>query len=1455
MNNLYRFVSTLTLLVGFCAVSIGQTAPNCKDVNASLDVFGDAHLSLEQFVTNIGTNSATLSIVRRNGDVVLEPTLLTYNQMVTIAACPFRDEQLKMSVSIDDLGACWSALTFKQSNGPQLLGRAKDVYCYDPLVKGGHIDDELPLATIACLYNLEVTHSSDWVVPYACTPTAGDAINDTAKVIYREYEAFDKEGRRGTVFDTITVFNIPPVTLGSTANTYCAEKDTTYCGDGFAGPYMLVPERCDPGVVPGDFDGDLSPCDTLYFLVYDSIMNVWVENPIFTEYKCGILVHVDKTNFPASSCDKQIKYSVDIKQSCLGTIRTECLIDPNLVANNAIVEIAPGYYRCEFWLIDLDTVPPIVECKFDKLDDHNVAWPRGFIDSTHVDFDGNTPYHCFDVPISPSNDTTAPVIIVSTSSHDCVAHTYIPPVCVYDAWSGVKQVKAQIPGFGSWILTSNGEECDELDTYTYPGDTDYNVTGICYESHVQVPLPKAEEPYQILYEVYDSCHNIDSIYCYIFVKDRISPDPVVDKGVTVSLTSKKVWVDAESFDEGSSDNCGVNMFLVRRTDWYEECVTLCDSIKPCCWGQHEDTLYQAFLQPDKHVDEIEAYYARTLDWLKNDGTPCANLIYNAWQYDLMKHATLKCKKHPYEVGDEYFRKLFTKCYEDYLYDTDLTTMYDIDPGDPIEYCLDRWCLVSPFDLPGCGDHDNLTNEGLAGYDFFDESLLESEKRIIELYETIGGGWSDKVPFTCDDACGPVTVEILVMDYWCNWSLAWSKVWVEDKTPAKVAKDVYDEQITCKTYKDQRYSYPGEAHPVSLEYIVEAGKAGDSTGLALLDEVFGGYCKAWVDPYGNYVDIDGNEIECDIPFYDSTCYCTTDVEKVRVYEDHHGYIWKDSLITDCYYDQDTLHFQKGIVVVNCDDNVYCEQEVWCDIDHCGQGYIYRKWKIWQGCPASYYHDENVPDSLKHPVDTIYRSQRIYVGNKCDLSKYMFDVPADETVYACGVTYDPDGSGNLIGDAGPESTGYATYKFDDDCRLVGIAHDDRVFKIVGGEQGCYKILRTWYFADWCGYGTPVSGNWWKDYELVTDSCVQKILVFDTIPPVCTITGPVESGDTVITGSCAYGLSVDVEVSDQCGVQKYYWELKDITDAKSITVYDSGHGTLNADTTDQFSITPDDVYPGSYKLKVTVQDECNNESHCEYYVQIVSGKKPTPICITSLTARLTPWDRDHDGEVDTAHAVVWAGEFNSSSEMACHDDSIAYRIEFVDGDADSTYLEDADSLNLGCADVGQHIVRLWVLSYPSATVDYCDVVLVIQSDNTGCDLVGQGGRSGAASRGSMDMGDQRHPARSLDVHDVDINAPADVAGHGGFSLANAYGLGQNRPNPFRDETVINFTLPTSMPAIISVYDVAGRVIREVRGDFNKGQNAVSFRKDDLGVNGILYYRLQAGEFTATKRMIMLR
>ena len=88
----------------------------------------------------------------------------------------------------------------------------------------------------------------------------------------------------------------------------------------------------------------------------------------------------------------------------------------------------------------------------------------------------------------------------------------------------------------------------------------------------------------------------------------------------------------------------------------------------------------------------------------------------------------------------------------------------------------------------------------------------------------------------------------------------------------------------------------------------------------------------------------------------------------------------------------------------------------------------------------------------------------------------------------------------------------------------------------------------------------------------------------------------------------------------------------------------------------------------------------------------------------------------------------------------------------------------------------------------------------------------------------------------------------------IADAVVLYQNTPNPFKAITVIGFDLPESMNATLTVYDVTGKKVRQYKQDFIKGYNSVEINKNELGSAGVMYYTLEAGDFKATKKMVVI-
>jgi hypothetical protein len=84
--------------------------------------------------------------------------------------------------------------------------------------------------------------------------------------------------------------------------------------------------------------------------------------------------------------------------------------------------------------------------------------------------------------------------------------------------------------------------------------------------------------------------------------------------------------------------------------------------------------------------------------------------------------------------------------------------------------------------------------------------------------------------------------------------------------------------------------------------------------------------------------------------------------------------------------------------------------------------------------------------------------------------------------------------------------------------------------------------------------------------------------------------------------------------------------------------------------------------------------------------------------------------------------------------------------------------------------------------------------------------------------------------------------------------FALYQNEPNPFDGTTKIGFNLPESAKASLSIYDVTGKLVRIVEGNYSAGYNALIINKSDLNANGVMYYRLDSGNNTATKKMIII-
>jgi hypothetical protein len=90
--------------------------------------------------------------------------------------------------------------------------------------------------------------------------------------------------------------------------------------------------------------------------------------------------------------------------------------------------------------------------------------------------------------------------------------------------------------------------------------------------------------------------------------------------------------------------------------------------------------------------------------------------------------------------------------------------------------------------------------------------------------------------------------------------------------------------------------------------------------------------------------------------------------------------------------------------------------------------------------------------------------------------------------------------------------------------------------------------------------------------------------------------------------------------------------------------------------------------------------------------------------------------------------------------------------------------------------------------------------------------------------------------------------------------FNLSQNFPNPFNPTTTIKYKVPEAVHVQLVVYNVDGRRLRVLVNEFTPPgdyQNSWDGRNDkgDIASSGVYFYRMKAGAFDQTKKLVFMK
>ena len=994
-------------------------------------------------------------------------------------------------------------------------------------------------------------------------------------------------------------------------------------------------------------------------------------------------------------------------------------------------------------------------------------------------------------------------LTVSAGDHDCTADLVVPkPVVISDCSDEFEYSLAYLIAFNQGAPVE---------------DTVYYSDNVSQQGNNFILSDLPFGNVWVRWRVYDECGNYSEDYFTITVEDQISPIAVCDEFTVVSVGSDGyVDVYAETFDDGSIDNCGILDMRARKMT--NKCATTNTSfgekVRFCC-EEVGETIMVAFEVTD----------------LYNNKNTC------------MVEVTVQDKLPPYIT--ECPADITLNCQADY---TDLEVT-----GEPVY--IDN-CEVINVEFEDSGDIDNC-GEGVI---FRTWTVTDKQGFKASCVQRIT--LFDDDPFTEDDIDWPNDYEANT----CNTDLS------PDNLPEVFAYPRYDDDncsLVAATYKDKVFTFvDGACVKILREWTIidwctfeendpltNADDEGYYTHLQII-KLINSEAPEFTSCEDQTVDVFGNCQGVVVQEVFATDDCTPDEEILYTYQ------------IDLYSDGiDGIDFSlKGTGNSFSRTLPIGEHTVsWIAQDQCGNyEYCTYTLTVRDGKQPSPYCLSSITTVVMNnngmidiwASDFDYGSYDNCTEDENLLISFSQDVEDDVRIFSCDDL--PNGEEEHIqleiwvtDEAGNQ----------DYCSIELILQDSNA-DVCPNSQDTTDVMNI------SGHLMTENNNFIEGVQVTAQNSILDIFQSTTTGQNGTFTfnSLPEGVDYTVNAYDNTEVTNGVSTLDLVLIQRHILGLKDL---------DSPYKLIASDINNDESIKASDLLV-LRKIILGVIDEFPNGQQSWRFIDenTVFGDPTNPFPYTDGLTINNPLSSLYNsdligikiGDVNGNAVVNYTGaniaETRSAQSIEMYADDLAIedgRIEmpvytedfagltgyqFTMNTGDAELLEVVPGqLNVdeaGFAMFEGQITSSWYNAIGQDVTNNTPLFTLVFTVNENVDLSTFRMNSSITSAEAYDV--------SNTVYDLNF-------GIRNVETTEDFEVYQNRPNPFMDATTISFYIPESSDVELSITDMTGRLVYNKTTAYPAGDNQITVYYDELNTTGVMYYTIKAGQYIATKKMINVR